>query len=159
MNFPEFENKLNQRAQQLSYEDRIAQGTEICKRLFPYYKAFANESGFGNPDVLLDSIRFVESGSQDSDQIQEFLDSIEEICPDTEEYEEAEYALNACGAVNALLLQVAEPEEVEHFFEVAMCYYDTVEAKIQDESEEDISDEEFEKNPVLAEARHFLLAS
>ncbi|OLY93417.1 Protein of unknown function [Cnuella takakiae] len=159
MNFIDFEKKLNQRAAQLSYEERIAQGTNICKGLFPYYKEFANEASFGNPDVLLDSIRFVESGEQDVDQIYEFLDNLEEVCPDAEEYEEGEYALNACGAVNALLLQVAEPDEPEHFVEVALSYYETIEATIQDDAEEDMSDEELEMHPMLAEARRFLLAS
>jgi uncharacterized protein len=159
MNFIEFETKLNEHAKQLSYPDRIAQGIAICKRLFPHYKEFVNESGFGNPDVLLDSIRFVESGNQESDQIYDFLDSLEENCPDTDEYEEAEYALNACGAVNALLLQVAEPDELEHFVEIAMSYYDTIDAKVQDELDEDASDEAIDMHPMLAEARRFLLQS
>ena len=159
MNFNDFETKLNERAQQLSYQDRISQGIAICKRLFPHYKEFSNESGFGDPDVLLDSIRFVESGNQDSDQIYEFLDSLEEICPDTDDYEEAEYALNACGAINALLLQVAEPDEIEHFVEVALSYYDTIDAKVQEESDEDLTDEESEMHPLLVEARRFLLES
>lgn len=159
MNFIDFEKKLIQRAAQLPYEARIAQGTEICKRLFPYYKTFANESGFGNPDVLLDSILFVASGEQDVDAIQAFLDNLEEVCPDTEDYEDGEYALNACGAVNALLLQVAEPNEPEHFVEMALSYYETIEAVIQDEAEEDMTDEELEVHPVLAEGRRFLLAS
>jgi uncharacterized protein len=159
MNFIEFETKLNERAQLMSYQDRISQGIAICKRLFPHYKEFVNESGFGNPDVLLDSIRFVESGSQDNDQVFELLDSLEEICPDTEDYDDAECALNACGAVNALLLQVAEPDDVEHFVEVAMSYYDTIDAKVQSEIDEDSRDEEFEMHPMLAEARRFLLES
>lgn len=159
MNFIDFEKKINERAAELSYEERIAQGTEICKRLFPYYKSFVNESGFGNPDVLLDSIRFVESGEQDVDQVQAFLDNLEEVCPDTEDYEDGEYALNACGAVNALLLQVAEPDEPEHFVEIALSYYETIEAVIQDEAEEDMTDEEIEGHPVLAEASRFLLGA
>jgi uncharacterized protein YjaG (DUF416 family) len=157
MNFIEFETKLNERAQQLAYPERISLGIAICKRLFPYYKEFVNESGFGNPDVLVDSIRFVESGSQDSETIHGFLESLEEVCPDTDDYEDAEYALNACGAVNALLLQVAEPDDPEHFVEVAMSYYDTIDAKLQDESDEELSDEAIEMHPTLAEARNFLL--
>lgn len=159
MNFIEFEQALNERAQQLAYPERIAQGLAICKRLFPYYKEFVNESGFGNPDVLVDSIRYVESGSQDADAIYNYLDNLEEVCPDTEDYEEAEYALNACGAVNALLLQVAEPDEWEHFVEIAMSYYDTVDAKLQDESDEELDDEAIDEHPMLAEARRFLLQS
>jgi uncharacterized protein len=159
MDFIEFETKLTEYAQQLSYDERIAKGIAICKRLFPYYKEFVIESGFGNPDVLLDSIRFVESGSQDSEMIYEFLDSLEEISPETDDYDDAEFALNACGAVNALLLQVAEPDEAEHFVEVAMSYYDTIDAKVQDENEDDLSEEEMEKHPLLSEARRFLLDS
>lgn len=159
MNFIEFEAALNDRAQQLPYPERIAQGLAICKRLFPHYKAFVNEAGFGNPDVLVDSIRFVESGSQDADAIYNYLDNLEEVCPDTEDYEDAEYALNACGAVNALLLQVAEPDEWEHFVEIAMSYYDTVDAKLQDESDEELDDEAIDEHPMLTEARRFLLQS
>jgi uncharacterized protein YjaG (DUF416 family) len=157
MNIREFETKLSERAKELTYQERILKGIAICKRLFPYYKEFVHESGFGNPDILLDSIRFVESGSKDSNMIYTFLDNLEEVCPDTEEYDEAEYALNACGAVNGLLLQVAEPDEVEHFIEVAMSYYDTIDAKVQDESEEDLSDEQIEIHPSLTDARSFLL--
>ncbi|HYH14273.1 MAG TPA: DUF416 family protein [Flavisolibacter sp.] len=159
MDYIEFENQLHERAQNLAYEDRIKLGLDICKRLFPYYKEFYNEASFGNPDVLLDSIRFVESGSQDNEQIYDFLDTLEEISPDTEDYEEAEYALNACGAVNALLLQVAEPGETEHFIEIAMAYYDTIDAKVQDEADEDLTDEEIDRHPMLLEAQRFLLQS
>ena len=159
MIFSEFENKLNQRAQLLSYQDRISHGLSICKKLFPYYNEFVNESGFGNPDVLLDSIRFVETGKQDTDQLHEYLDSLEEVCPDTEDYGGADYALNACGAVNALLLQVAEPDDTEHYIEIVMSYYDTIDAKIQDETEEELSEEEIENHSMLIEATQFLLSS
>ena len=87
------------------------------------------------------------------------VDNLEEVCPDTEDYEDAEYALNACGAVNALLLQVAEPDEWEHFVEIAMSYYDTVDANLQDESDEELDDEAIDEHPMLAEARRFLLQS
>jgi uncharacterized protein YjaG (DUF416 family) len=159
MDFIEFEKKLTERAESLSYEDRIKLGLDICKRLFPFYKEFYNESGFGNPDVLLDSIRFVESGSQDSEQIYDYLDALEEISPDTEDYSEPEYALNACGAVNALLLQVAEPDETEHFVEISLAYYDTIEAKVQDEADDDLSEEQMDMHPLLSEARRYLLHS
>ena len=159
MDFIEFEEKLYERAESLAYEDRIKLGLDICKRLFPYYKAFCNESGFGNPDVLLDSIRFVESGSQDTEPIYDFLDALEEICPDTDDYEEADYALNACGAVSALLLQVAEPDEIEHFIEIGMAYYDTIDAKVQDEADEELSEEQMDRHPMMLEAQRFLLQS
>jgi uncharacterized protein YjaG (DUF416 family) len=159
MDFMELEQQLTERAQEMSYEDRIAHGLEICKRLFPYYKEFSNESGFGNPDVLLDGIRFVQSGDQDNDRIYEYLETLEEVSPDTDEYEEGEYALNACGAVNALLLQVAEPDEVEHYVEIAFSYYDTIDGKVQDESDEELSEEELDNHPLLKEARSFLLGS
>ena len=159
MKFIEFEKKLNEHSLQLSYNERISKGIAICKRMFPFYREFVNESAFGNPDGLLDSIRFIESGNQDTEAIHGFLDNLEEICPDTEEYDGAEFALNACGAVNALLLQVAEPDEVEHFVEVAMSYYDTIDAKVQDESVGELYDEEIGNHPMLAEARRFLLDS
>jgi uncharacterized protein len=159
MDFIAFENKLNERAHNLVYEERIQLGLDICKRLFPYYKEFYNESGFGNPDVLLDSIRFAESGSQDNEQIYDFLDALEEISPDTDDYDEAEYALNACGAVNALLLQVAEPDEREHFIEMAMAYYDTIDAKVQDEPDDELSEEQIDRHPMILEAQRFLLQS
>ena len=159
MDFIDFEEQLNEHARNLDYEDRIKLGLDICKRLFPHYKSFCNESGFGNPDVLLDSIRFVESGGQDTEQIYEFLDALEEISPDTDDYDEAEYALNACGAVNALLLQVAEPDEEEHFIEIAMAYYDTIDAKVQDEAEEELAEEQLDSHPMVLEAQRFLLQS
>ena len=159
MDFMELEQKLNERAKEMTYEARIAHGLKICKRLFPYYKEFVHEFGFGNPDVLLDGIRFVESGDQDSDRIYEFLETLEEVSPDTDEYEEGEYALNACGAVNALLLQVAEPDEVEHYVEIAFSYYDTIDGKVQDDSDDELSEEELDNHPLLAEARTFLLGS
>lgn len=152
-----FETKLTQRAQQLSYEERVAHGMAICERLFPYYKTFVNETGFGDADVLQAGIRFAASGSQDAEELEDLLISLEEVCPDTDDYEDAEYALNACGAVNALLLQVAEPDDRDHYVEAAMCYYDTVDGKVQEASEEDSTDEELDQHPLLAEARRFLL--
>ena len=157
MEFIEFEKKLIERSERMSYEERIAHGLDICKRLFPYYKEFSNEASFGNPDVLLDSIRFVESNEQDTEQLHAYLESLEEVSPDTDDYEEGEYALNACGAVNALLLQVAEPDDPEHYFEIAMSYFDTVDGKVLEEVEEDLPEEDIDNHPQLREARAFLL--
>lgn len=157
MDFFVFETALTRHAQQLPYETRIARGIAICERLYPYYKTFVNENGFGEPEVLLAGMRFAASGSQDAGVLENLLESLEEVCPDTDDYEAAEYALNACGAVNALLLQVAEPNDAAHFVEVALSYYDTVEGQVQDQSDDAEPDEALEQHPLLAEARRFLL--
>ena len=40
-----------------------------------------------------------------------------------------------------------------------MSYYDTIDAKVQDESDDELSDEAIEMHPMLTEARQFLLGS
>jgi uncharacterized protein len=154
MNFIEFKNELYKRSEELDFEERRTLEIQICKRLFPYYKAFHNQSCFGNPDVLMDIIRFVESGDNQIKRIHMYLDALEEVTPDTEDFEECSYALNACEATRGLLLQIAEPSQTELFIETAMAYFDTMDAKVQ---EGGLSEDEINKHPLMIDAKNFIL--
>lgn len=158
MSFNDFQKQLKKRAELLTYEERIAFGIDICKRLFSEYRAFVNESGLGNPDVLLDAIRYVETGGVEPQEINQNLERLEEVTPDTDDYDGASYALNACVAVYELLSQVLAPMQCEHFIEVATAYYDTADAKVQ-ELEEELSEVQIDKHPLITEAKRYLLGA
>ncbi|MEI6946724.1 DUF416 family protein [Paraflavisolibacter sp. H34] len=156
MDFLAFKKKLSQRAKQLSYEQRVALGLDLCNRLFPDYRTFAHASGWGNPDVLLDAIRFVASGSRDPQAISRHTDAIEEVTPDTEDFGGADYALSACCALIALLQQVEEPEDRESFEEIALAYYDTIDGRIQEQADDEPDEQLLARHPLLLEACRIL---
>ena len=158
MRFIDFQKQLKKRAKLLSYEERVAFGIDICKRLFFEYRAFVNESGFGNPDVLLDAIRYVETGGVEPHEINQYLERLEEVTPETDDYGGASYALNACVAVCELLSQVLAPMECEHFIEVATAYYDTADGKAQDLADE-LSEVQIDMHPLITEAKRYILGA
>ena len=157
MNFIEFKSALVNRSENLDFQERIALEIEICKRLYPFYKAFHNETGFGNPDILLDSIKFVESGGTDIDQIHRYIEALEEITPDTDDLEDSSYALNACAGVFGLLSQVVEPSQADHFLETAMAYYETMDLKVHENSQEQLPEYKINDHPLMIEATNFIL--
>ena len=102
MTYPEFTKKFKLQSERLSYERKTHFAIVVCKKLYIDYLKFYQENEWGDPDLLLDTIAFIEklrNSHPDSSIINERLHSIEAITPDTEDFEDASYALNACVAV------------------------------------------------------------
>jgi uncharacterized protein YjaG (DUF416 family) len=139
----------------LSYQEGLQLGLAISKRLFFEYRAFVHETGWGNPDVLLDALSYIESGGVDPNVMEHHQVEIEQVTPDSDDFGDSASALNACTAIFNLLAFAKGPNDQSLLYEVGIAYYDTIDEKVQEE--EDLSEEEMAKHPFLIEAKRFLL--
>ncbi|GAB3557791.1 DUF416 family protein [Spirosoma fluminis] len=158
MTYPEFTKKFKLQSERLSYERKIHFAIIICKKLYIDYLKFYQENEWGDPDLLLDTIAFIEklrNSHPDSSIINERLHSIEAITPDTEDFEDASYALNACVAVYEALEFLID-RKPEHIYNIGTCLTDTIDSLIQEESS--LEESEIDINPLMIETREFLLA-
>ena len=66
----------------------------------------------------------------------------------------ASYALNSCVAIfNSL--EFLRDKLPTHIYDVGICLTDTIDFKIQEN--QDLTEEEIDKNPLMIEARQYLL--
>jgi uncharacterized protein len=157
MTYKEFDSKFKDHVAKLTYEQQLVFALEICKKMFFEYQQFYNEYEWGNPDTLLDAIHLIEQSKlkrQDSNQVAATIKKVEEVTPDTEDFGEANYALNACTAVWCTLNFLLE-NKPEHIYYVGTSLYDTVDARVQ--GDEDLSQAEIDQHPAMVETRKYLL--
>lgn len=129
----------------------------VCKRLYPDYQTFFQENGWGNPDALIDAIRFIEShGAEKADKhvIETITSNVLGATPDTEDFGEANYALNACCAVCSTLAYLLEGKS-EHIYYVGMNLIDTIDARAQEDN--DLTEEEIDQHPLMMDTITYLL--
>lgn len=82
------------------------------------------------------------------------LKKVEEITPDTEDFTEAGYALNACTAVYYTLEFLLENKAAPIYY-VGISLYDTIDARIQ--GEDNLPEEEIDRHPLMIGTRTYLL--
>lgn len=102
MNFQEFTSTFKKQVYGVSYERKLNLALSICKKLFFDYQKFYEENDWGDPYVLLDAIKTIEhdqARSLNPKQLKSILQRIDEVTPDSEDFGEANYAINASGAV------------------------------------------------------------
>lgn len=157
MTYQEFDNKFKKEVANWSYERQLDLALDICKKLFYDYQQFYEENKWGNPDIVLDAISLAErckNGGEEKNLLANTIRSIEEVTPDTEDFEEANYALNACVAIFYTLKFLLE-NKPEHIYYVGTTLYDTIYAKVQ--TDNDLSDEEINRHSMMVETRRYLL--
>ncbi|RYZ80156.1 MAG: DUF416 family protein, partial [Proteobacteria bacterium] len=102
MTYTEFDIALKKHLASLADDEQRTLAIRVCKKLFFHYHAFHETTGWGDPDVLLDAIamcdRIGPTGHSGS-QLLDVIAKVEEITPDTNDFEDASLALNACVAV------------------------------------------------------------
>lgn len=157
MTYQEFTRQFKLQTESLSYHKQIDLAISICKKLFFDYQKFSEANNWGDSDLLLDTIKFVEQ-SKDL-KIDEALsiakiNQIEAITPDTEDFGDASYALNCCVAV-CETLEFLTNHKAEHIYSVGICLTDTIDFKIQEEDES--TETEIDNHSAMSEARKFLL--
>ena len=157
MQYQEFDSKFKKRVANLSRKRQLNLALDICKKLFFDYQTFSEKNEWGNPDRLFDGIQLVESSKarmSGEELIRATIKSIKEVTPDTEDFGDASYALNACFAVCSTLNFHLESKP-EHIYYVGISLYATIDAKVQED--DDLSKEEIDKHPLIVETRRYLL--
>jgi uncharacterized protein len=129
----------------------------VCKKLFFDYQKFYEKNDWGNPDVLLDAINIIEQAQivrVDQVQLKSTLQRVNEVAPDSEEFGEADYAINASGAVYETIEFLLDRNKT-HIYNVGTYLIDTIDRRVQDD--EDFSEDEIDQHPLMVDAKYFLL--
>lgn len=157
MTFQEFDSKLKKHVAKLPFERQLDLALNICKKLFFDYQQFYEVNKWGNPDILLDAIHLIEQSKivrPDRGLTAATVKKVEEVTPDTEDFGEAIYALNACCAVCYTLEFLLENKpELIYYVGTSLC--DTIDARVQ--RGYDLSEEEIDRHPMMVGTRNYLL--
>jgi uncharacterized protein YjaG (DUF416 family) len=159
MRYEEFARSFKSQANSLPRDKQLSLAIAICKRLFFDYQKFSEQTNWGDPGLLLDAINLSEkslSQKADSRSIMTFLTKISEITPDTEDFEDASYALNACDAVYETLEFISD-NNPEHIYNIGTYLTDTVDFKIQEDDQ--LTQDQIDRHPLMVEAREYLIRS
>jgi len=157
MNYKEFVTKFKSQSGNLSREKQLSSAVSICKKLFFDYQEFFEKNNWGNADLLLDAINLSEKFlSQETNvtSVKILLPRIDEITPDTEDFEDASYALNACTAVYETLEFIIDNNS-EHIYNIGTCLTDTVDFKIQEEGK--LTENQIDEHPLMIQTRKYLI--
>jgi uncharacterized protein len=157
MNFQEFTSTFKNQVDGISYERKLDLALRICKKLFFDYQKFYEENDWGNPDVLLDAINTIEqsqAGSLDQKLLKSILQGVDEVTPDSEDFGEANYAINASGAVYETIEFLLD-NDASHIYNIGTYLIDTVDSKVQDD--EDLPEDEIDQHPLMVDAKNYLL--
>ena len=140
-----------------SPDKQILLAIAVCKQLFFDYQKFTKENNWGNPDLLLDAINLAENfQASDEQKIKDLLPQIHDNCPDSEDFGNASYAINASSAIYETL-QFLIDHNSEHIYNIGNCLTDSLDFKIQEDDE--LTDEQIDNHPLMIEARNYLIES
>jgi hypothetical protein len=157
MTYEEFTRQFKNQTEVVSYDRQIDLAIAICTQLFFEYEKFSNENSWGDPDLVLDTITFIDKFkgfNLDHEVLTEKTIQIEAITPDTEDFDNASYALNCCVAILETL-DFMKDHTPNRIYEVGTCLTDTVYLKIQEKLTLDQDD--IDRNPEMIAARRYLL--
>jgi uncharacterized protein YjaG (DUF416 family) len=157
MNFQEFTKVYRKQVDTLSYERQLDFAVGVCKKLFFDYQRFYQRNDFGSPDVLLDAISKVEQRQVvriDPKELKTILQRINEITPDSEDFGNANYAINAAGTFYETVEFLLD-RDINHIYNIGTYLIDTVDSKVQGDG--DLSDGEIDQHPLMLEAKSYLL--
>jgi uncharacterized protein YjaG (DUF416 family) len=157
MTYQEFTRHFKLQLEALSYHKQIDLAIEICKKLFFDYQQFYDRNNWGNSDLVLDTIKFIEEFKNtkiDKDLLKVKINQIEAITPDTEDFGDASYALNSCVAV-CETLDFMTDHKAEHIYAIGTCLTDTIDFKIQENTE--LNQDEIDNNTEMIAVRKYLI--
>ena len=157
MTYREFDIALKNRINTLSTNEQLELAISVCKKLFPDYQEFHFKHKWGNPNVLIDTIAICEKDdvhNLDISFLAELLKKVDEVIPDTEDFEDCSYALNAGSAVYETL-QFLIDKKSSHIINASTCLTDTIDFKLQVDAS--LLEEEIDNEAKMIMARNFLL--
>lgn len=157
MTYEQFDNKIKRLIAELSYPNQINFSLSICKKLYFYYEVFSKANNWGDPDALLDAMNYLNNNDPNTynlEEINDLLKAIEIVTPDTEDFDECSYSLNASCAVIELLNFVRDKKS-DRVYSVSTMLMDTVDFKIREIS--DFAPDQVDQHPLMIETRNWLL--
>lgn len=160
MKYEEFITKFNKQVFSIDNNKRMTLAIEVCKKLYFDYVKFSDKFQWGDKDILLDAIDILEQFKSleiNKGLLDQTLRKIDMITPDMDDFGGeaiASYALNSCVAVYNSLEFLLD-KSPKHTYDVGICMTDTIDFKIQEN--EDLTEEEIDKNPLMIEARNYLI--
>ena len=152
-NLNQFNDLIIKKIQYATDFQRIKFGLDICLRLLPEYKIFNEKTKWGNIQILLESINYIEKYLEtpllDLEYINKLIISVESSTPDTEDFGdwEGSYALNAAGSILELLMYLKD-NDPKHIISISTFMTDTIDFKVQQENVS-ISEEEIDNHPLI----------
>lgn len=158
MTFQEFTSTFRNQVDRIPYQRQLDLSLSICKKLFFDYQEFYEDNDWGNPDILLDAINLIEQSRTEKPNqtaLRAILQKVDEVTPDTEDFGEANYAVNASGAIYETIEFLLD-RKTEHIYNIGTYLIDTVDAKVQ--GDDDLSEDEIDQHPQMVEAKNYLLA-
>lgn len=159
MHYIDFSQQLKKQLSKIDTNQQAKLALVICKKLLPDYQNFFEIHNWGNPDVLSNIVSLIEQSLKNPVEykiITEGIQLLETITPDTDDFDDTKcsYALNTCIAIQETLSFILS-QDTTHIYNVCITYTDTIDFKIQEEGE--LSEEEINTHPLMAETRNFLL--
>ena len=158
MNFVEFNKIFQSHVFALTHEKQCQLAISVCKKLYQDYQDFYQENKWGDPDILLDSINLCQlyiAKQIDVSSLKEILPKVDKIIPDTEDFENSSYALNA-GATVYETLEFLIDKDQKHILNIGTYLTDTMNSKIQED--DDLTEQQIINHPMMLEARKFLIS-
>lgn len=152
-NINKFQEKIDKRLQESTNFERILFGLDICKRLLPDYKDFELKDKWGDSDILIKAISFIDTiennESIDFEKLDLLINMVDKVIPDTEDFSdwEVSYALNASVSVLELLSYIKD-KDYNHIMTISTLMTDNIDFKIQMKNS-NISDKEIDNHPML----------
>lgn len=132
----------------------------ICKKLYFEYQKFVEIYQWGDVDLLMDAINLCNRSIENEvavTQIKELIHKVDLVTPHMNDFEGSEiasYALNASASVYETLQFITDKDKI-HIFNIANYYTDTIDFKIQEDT--DLTELEIETHPLMIEAWKFVL--
>jgi uncharacterized protein YjaG (DUF416 family) len=126
----EYRDEISQKLAGLSDEKKLTFSLLICERLFPNYLLFSKKYGYGDPSQLEEIISALFKDlleKNKSSKIDNYINVVENITPDTEDYEKilASFALDACTSILSTLYFLKDGD-FENLVDVATYARDTI---------------------------------
>lgn len=159
MNYEDFIVCFKRQIYSLGIPKQLDLCISVCKILYTDYSVFTENHSWGDPGILLDSIKFCEHAKleiEDKIKIEKMLRQVDKITPDIDDFgdEISSYALNACCAVYETLQFILDQDPM-HVIDVGMSLTDTIDLKIQENK--NFTKEQVDGNLLMIEARNYLL--
>jgi|SRR5688572_11712717 len=157
MKYEDFDRTFKSQTTNLSWEKQLSLSVSICKKLFYDYQKFSERNDWGDPDLLLDAINLAEkslSHNRDMTAVTALLQKVNEITPDTEDFVDASYALNACTAVYETL-EFTVDSDPTHIYNIGRYLTDTIDFKIRESDH--LTQDQIDKHPLMIETRQYLI--
>jgi uncharacterized protein YjaG (DUF416 family) len=140
-----YREKMSSEIQLLNRKAKLIFCLLSCEKLLPNYKYFSEIYKFGSDKKLKEIIDFLfdfvlEEKEITEDQVIFFIEEIERITPDTNDFETilVSFALDACTSVLSLLYFIRD-NEIEHILDVVTYARDTVDMFIQERDDLDLN--------------------